>query len=78
METTKNLKFPLANTHQVSELYLRGKEVVVVCNVVANLLYALAAVVLVILKKFLNDTAAVGKAVDKVVVIVGTTSGIGF
>lgn len=49
---------------------------VVVCKVVANLLNPVAAVLAVISKKFLNVAAAVGTALDKVVAIVGMTSGI--
>lgn len=47
----------------------------VVCSVVANLLNTVAAVVVVVRKKFLNVTAAVGTVVDKLEAIVGITSG---
>lgn len=53
---------------------LRGILVVVVCNVVANLLNPVDAVLAVVWKKFLNVAAAVGIAVDRVEVIVGIAS----
>lgn len=51
---------------------------VVVCNVVANRLKPVAAVLAVVWKKFLNVAAAVGTELDKVVAIVGMTSATAF